>query len=70
MQTQVSRNDQPDSYAVGENPAINNEEVSCLLVLLARVDSHEFCKQWHINRYVAFGLKKFALLSDGHFGVK
>ena len=42
LQTQVLSNDQPDSYVVGKNPAINNEEISCLLVLLARVDSNEF----------------------------
>ena len=30
-----------------------------------------FHKHWHINRYdVACDLKKFAVLSDGHFGVK
>ena len=29
----VLSNDQPDWYAVGENPAINYEEISCLLVL-------------------------------------
>ena len=42
LKTQVLCNDQPDSYVVGENPAINNEEISCLLVLLTRVDSNEF----------------------------
>ena len=42
LQTQVLSNDQPDSYVVGENPAINNEEISSLLVLLTRVDSNEF----------------------------
>ena len=42
LQTQVSSNDQPDSYVVGGNPAINNEEISCLVVLLTRVDSNEF----------------------------
>ena len=30
-----------------------------------------FHQHWHINRYdVACDLKKFAVLSDGHFGVK
>ena len=33
LQTQVLNNDQPDSYVVDENPATNNEEISCLLVL-------------------------------------
>ena len=44
LQTQVLSNDQPDSYVVGENPAINHEEISCLLVLLARVASINFRK--------------------------
>ena len=37
LQTQVLSNDQPDSYVIGKNPAINHKETSCLLVLLAFV---------------------------------
>ena len=33
FQTQVISNDQPDSYVIGENPAITNEKISSLLVL-------------------------------------
>ena len=36
------REQKPDSYVVGENPAINNEKISRLLVLLVRVDLNEF----------------------------
>ena len=37
LQTQLISNDQPDSYVIGENPAITNEKISCLLVFLAFV---------------------------------
>ena len=37
----------------------------------ARWIQMNFHKRWHINRYdVACDLKKFAVLSVGHFGVK